>query len=1833
MVSAMCGESGDTRSRSAWPAPQLRGERVDHSAPHGVPGLVRARRIETPDAPATEDESHRLSYAELDARSDRLADGILAATGGATGAVALILPRGVDLLVALLGVLKAGCWYVPVATDEPPQRAAVMAELAEPVAVVAPPGRDLGPFSVAPLVPVPAWADPAGPLRDLPEVAPDQRVYIMFTSGSTGTPKGVVAANAALCNRILWGVRHYDLTPADRVLQKTPYTFDVSGWELYWPLAVGACCVFAPPDSHRDPARIAQLIVEQKITVCHFVSSMLDEFLRLGRPSRDTSLRMVFTSGEALPPALAAQFAATLDAGLHNLYGPTEGTIEVTQWAIPPDMRPDATVYIGAPIDNVDLYILDPDGRPVPDGEPGELWIGGVHVALGYVKQPELTARVFDATPYGRRYRTGDLVRAVDGQVEYLGRIDDQVKIRGVRIEPGEVERVLTLHPAITHAAVVAVPARGGAGDELVAAVTPAPGAGRVPAAEVRDFVARRLPAAFVPSGLCWLERLPLSSAGKADRRALRDELRRWWHGAEPSPAAAGAGADVRGGSDDVSRLWWGLLGTPGTERDEAAGFLNLGGHSLLAGRLVAELRAGLGVDVPLAALLGENASLAVLRGLVESLEVRRPAGAATVGHVEPVGHGARGTSRLAPGQHALWVRSQLLADPGGYNVVGAVRLGGVVDPAAMRAALADVVARHDALRAGVPGYSGTPGSVGSDGGPLLVFADACDAVLEVRTAAGPLDAAAVDGFVASLARRTIPLDRAPLLTAGLLLPPDGGPGGCLVLALHHIVSDQQTLDLVLAGLAGAYSARLRGSAPRWGPAPSFAAYAEAQAGAAGGPDWTADLAYWRGLLADVPPVTLLPFHLADPAVPSTAGERVAVVLDTGTSARVDAFGRERAVTPATLFVACVAVVLSAWSAQSTVVVGTPASRRYAELERDLVGFLLATLPLRVDVGAQPDVAALLGHVRERYAGALEHSTATFEAIVEALGVPASPVRNPLFQVWVNDMTQAAPAPAFGGVPASHLDVVPPAALFDLNFYLHRPDGYRVELVYATGRYPAGVARELLEQVVRVLRQVVTTRGSAPLSRLRLAGEGDVPAAGDAGVLVPTAATTPAAAPRMLDAVRATAARVPHSVAVSDAAGGVSYADLVGEVDRLAAGAAGAGATGGDLVLVHAERSRWLPVALLGLWAAGATAVLVDAALPALVRRGYEETVRPRWTLRLPGADGGFHLAPGGGLHLAPGGLQLARSAAAEPLRLPGASHALFTSGTTGRPAAVAVPPSALAGTLGWYLETFAPSGRDRVALLAGLGHDPVLRDMLVPLMAGGTLVVPPDDVFASPERLFTFVREARVTILHATPALLGLLVAGGLVAGGPHHPVQPADGQVQPAAGLADLRLVLCGGAPLTARLVRALRRLTPARVVNAYGTTETPQVASCQVVAEAGEPLPAGVPDQAVLPVGAGVGGAELVVVDATGALAGIGQLGEVVVRSPHLALGYAGDSGDAGRFVPDPAGRPGYRAYHTGDLGRRDPWGGVHLDGRLDRQVLVDGFRVAPEQVEAAALGLPHVADALVTLRSTPAGEVLVLQVVAAAAGGLSSGQGSSRQPPPGGLSPDQLPPDQLPPDQLLPGRLSADEVRARLRGVLPPYAVPADIRVVPRLGTDHNHKVAAAPDDAVPPAPGVPAPPDGYDRPGGYDRPDGAGTPGAVVAELSRLVREVTGRDLPPHENFLDGGLSSVGLVRLHALLSQRLAVELPVTALFQHPNLAALARYLAHRGAGDGARDPEPAPTGNRETVSAGSRQAAMVGSREAVPAGARDAGAAGPDPAQQRRQLRERLYRELGEVP
>ncbi|WP_225830212.1 AMP-binding protein [Streptomyces sp. NK08204] len=469
---------------------------------------------------------------------------------------------------------------------------------------------------------------------------------------------------------------------------------------------------------------------------------------------------------------------------------------------------------------------------------------------------------------------------------------------------------------------------------------------------------------------------------------------------------------------------------------------------------------------------------------------------------------------------------------------------------------------------------------------------------------------------------------------------------------------------------------------------------------------------------------------------------------------------------------------------------------------------------------------------------------------------------------------------------------------------------------------------------------------------------------------------------RLLEPLRAVARRRPDAVALEGPDAALTYRELLGRIDDAATRMRAAGVAPGDTAVLHTTRDARLPVTLLAAWSAGMCVALLDAGLPAARITACETVIRPRW--RLSGGPTGL-IEP----HIEPHDVTGAR-----PAR--GGSHILLTSGTTGGPAAVLIGPDALRRTLDWYADTFRPGPEDRVALLAGLGHDPLLRDILVPLSSGGTLLVPPADVFAHPAALLGFVRSAAPTVLHATPALLELLLAADTAAHG---------------GGLRSLRLVVSGGARLDAGLARRLRRACEATLVNAYGATETPQIASCAPVDVAALDA-AGVPDDAGLDVGGGVAGAELLLDP---------ESGEVVVRSPSLALGYLDATGRAGRFAADPRGAAGYRAYRTGDRGERLPGGGIRITGRLDRELSVNGFRLAPEEIESAARRHPLVLEAHAQSVPGPAGDVLGLTVVPVAGAHIAPGV-----------------------------------LRTHLAALLPRHAVPARIRTAPGLTLGPTHK---------------------------------------------------------------------------------------------------------------------------------------------------------------------------------
>ncbi|MDO9346477.1 MAG: amino acid adenylation domain-containing protein, partial [Pseudomonas sp.] len=562
-------------------------------------GLFEAQVARTPDAIAVKAGEQALTYAELNAQANQLAHHLIEMGVQADSRVAICVERGLDMVVGLYAILKAGAAYVPLDPAYPLERIAYMLEDSAPVAVLAQ-GATRGLLGEAPVIDLdrPTWQHHA---IDNPR-AQALSAYVIYTSGSTGQPKGVINDHPGVVNRLLWMQDAYALKAHDRVLQKTPFSFDVSVWEFFWPLFTGACLVMARPGGHKDPAYLCEVIAAEQITTLHFVPSMLDVFLAHGDVSQAAGLQRVMCSGEALPGSLVRRFKQQLPGiGLYNLYGPTEAAVDVTAWNCARPDVPDNTP-IGKPIANTRMYVLDGQMQPVPLGVVGELFIGGVQVARGYLNRPELTAERFLKDPFtdGRLYRTGDLGRYLpDGNIEYLGRNDDQVKIRGLRIELGEIQARLLEHPQVNEAAVVA------RDDRLVAYYT------GVRATELREHLLQHLPDFMVPALFVHLDALPLSPNGKLDRKAL--------------PAPGSEALTVREYEAPVgdtemllAQLWAELLNVERVGRQD--NFFELGGHSLLAVSLIGRLRQE-GMEADVRALF-EQPTLAGYAAMTERMEI-----------------------------------------------------------------------------------------------------------------------------------------------------------------------------------------------------------------------------------------------------------------------------------------------------------------------------------------------------------------------------------------------------------------------------------------------------------------------------------------------------------------------------------------------------------------------------------------------------------------------------------------------------------------------------------------------------------------------------------------------------------------------------------------------------------------------------------------------------------------------------------------------------------------------------------------------------------------------------------------------------------------------------------------------------------------------------------------------------------------------------------------------------------------------------------------------------------------------------------------------------------
>ncbi|MBF4999673.1 non-ribosomal peptide synthase/polyketide synthase, partial [Nocardia sp. BSTN01] len=1677
-----------------------------------------------PDEPALTFEGTTLSYGELAARVNRLARHLIEQGVGPDSLVALHMRRSLELVVGMYAVTVAGGGYVPLDPDHPAERTEYVLTTANPVCVLT---TADSPLAARPDVPVVAidglelseyGEDPVTDADRIAPLRPAHTAYVIFTSGSTGRPKGVAVSHAAIVNRLAWMQDEYDLYLDDVVLQKTPATFDVSVWEFFWPLQVGARLVVAKPDGHRDPAYLAELISAERITTVHFVPSMLSVFVAaLDASGADcTTLRRVFASGEALPAVTAQRLIELTGARLHNLYGPTEAAVDVTYHEV--TEADTVAVPIGRPVWNTYVYVLDSRLHPVATGVAGELYLAGDQLARGYVARADLTSDRFVANPFGggsggmgaaggeRMYRTGDLVRwNSSGELEYLGRTDFQVKLRGLRIELGEIESALVAVDAVAQAVVV-VRSDDRLGDQLVAYVVPATGA-VVDADVVRTELGEALPGYMVPSAFVVLDAFPLNASGKLDRKALPApvfEARQFRAPATPiEEIVAGTFSDVLG----VTRV--------GLDDD----FFELGGNSLIATQVTARLGAALDTQLAVRDLF-EASTVAALAARLEQ--------GAGSGRTRPKLVAGQRPQRipLSPAQQRYWFLNQFDTTTSAVdNIPLAVRLSGALDVAAMERALGDVLARHEVLRTTYPR---------SADGPHQVILPATDTAPALEPVA--VDESELLDRIIGFAMTTFDVTAEVPLKVALFRITGGDQSAeehVLAFTVHHVAADGSSMGPLARDLMAAYAARVQGEAPQWTPLPvQYADYALWQREVLGSEEDPESLAaqqvaYWTAALGGLPDQLELPTDRPRPPAQSFQGKAIRFEIDPQRHARLHELARANNASLFMVVHAALAVLLSRLSGTDDIAVGTPiAGRGERELD-DLIGMFVNTLVFRTRIDGNASFAELLADVRERDLEAFTNADVPFERLVEVLNPVRSTARNPLFQVGLSFQNLAETALELPGLSVSAVNFDSQLAKTDLHVTLYdryAEDGSPAEIItefgYAIDLFDESTVQGFADRFVRVLDAVIADV-SGPVGDIDLLD----PAENERILRQWNETTHPidteATLVSLLDATVAADSTAVALVVDTEATGTaqqvLTYGDLDARVNRLARYLVECGIGTEDRVALALGRSVELIVAMYAVAKTGAAYVPIDPGQPAeridyiletaapacvlttsavvAATAGDDEESALRWTPQRP-------VIELDGLELS--GYSAAPITAGERLReltAGNAAYVIFTSGSTGRPKGVVVSHGAIVNQLRWEIAEFGLGSGDSVLLKTAATFDLSVWEFWTAAACGGRLVVAAPEGHRDPAYLNDLMLGTAVTTLHVVPSMLDALLT-------------ESEGMLS-----SSLKRVLAIGEALPAATAQRFLQTAEAALFNLYGPTEAAvSITSHRVTAA----------DRQSVSIGAPEWNSRVYVLDSRLRPVPVGVPGELYLAGAQLARGYFGRADlTADRFVADPFGTPGTRMYRTGDLVAWTERGELDYRGRTDFQVKIRGFRIELGEIEAVLLRQPVVTATAVVAHADPnLGDRLVAYVVGTA-------------------------------------ELDKQSLQAALAEQLPSYMVPSVFMQLDALPLNANGKLdrAALPEPvfekAVFRAPVTPI----------------EQIVANTFADVLRKESGTMGRD----DDFFAWGGNSLLATQVAARLGEALNTRVPVRLLFEASTVAALATRVEHHADAGGRRALTAAP--------------------------------------------------------
>ncbi|WP_122744513.1 non-ribosomal peptide synthetase, partial [Pseudomonas viridiflava] len=1495
--------------------------------------LFEAQVARTPDAVALESAGVCLSYRQLNEAANRLAHHLIGQGVQTESRVAVCLQRGPQLVVGLLAVLKAGGAYVPLDPGYPMDRLAYMLGDSEAVALLVD-GTTQARFADRPLPQVNldscTWNTQSPESPVVQGLAAGHLAYVIYTSGSTGAPKGVMVEHRGLCNLVQWSSQLCPPVPNGALLHKTPVSFDASVWELFWPLCAGMRLVLARPDGQRDPAYLVQEIQDRQVSVVQFVPALLQQFVDLDESARCVSLTDIVCGGGELTAAMAAQVRLRLpQVRLHNVYGPTEATVDCSVWTLEPhDPVPESALPIGRAISNTRLYVLDDYDQPVPQGVVGQLHIGGDGVTRGYLNLPDMQAERFIDSPFvpgDRLYRSGDLVRQrADGQLEFLGRNDFQVKLHGLRIELGEIEARLSAHPALREVAVLLH------GERLVAWFSCREGHSAPGIEALRAHVLAQLPDYMVPTAYVAMSALPLSLNGKLDRAAL------------PEPDASAVlsrhyEAPLCETEALLAELWAELLNVARVGRQDH--FFELGGHSLLAVTLIARMRKlGMSADIrvlfaqptlaALASAVGTDNALQIPANRIDAdcryitpdllplvqldqeaidrIVAHVPGGAANVQDIYPVG----------PLQAGILYHHLAAGDSDPYLLQPRFTFADATRLDAFCGALQQVIERHDILR-------------------TALFWEGLQAPVQVVWRKATLSVDAVELQDLDDAPR-MDLTQAPLLH---LVHAHDPATGLIAAALrfHHVVMDHVALDVLGQELQ---SILLGDHAQLAEPVP----YRNYIAQVLQGPDDAAHEAFFREQLGDIDEPTL-PYGLAFAAQEDIPRE-ARLVLDDTLCHKVRDQSRLLGVSAASLMHLAWAQVLGHLSGRESVVFGTVLLGRLHGTEgvERALGVFINTLPLRIELGSQSVRDAVLDTHR-RLTGLLTHEHAQLALAQRCSALPAGA---PLFNTLLNYRHSAAHKTADDATVQAWQGIEVLNAEERSNYPLTLSvddlgEGFSFTAQATPGIEPQRICdylHEALTHLILALEQQPDT-DMTQLAILPAAEHQEL-----LSVFNDTRRDYPREQPvhRLFEQ---RAARHPDRVAAEHGQRSITYGELNAQANRLAHYLIEQGIAPNDHVAIVLPRSLELLVGQLAVSKCAATFVPLDVNAPA-ERQSYmlddcqAVCVLTRSTAPINAATRRIDLDS----------LDLNGQPGHDPELEQGsdtAAYVMYTSGSTGAPKGVRVPHRGIARLVlnNGYADF---NEHDRIAFASNPAFDASTMEVWGALLNGGQLCVVDHETLVDPVRFSALLIDARISVLFITTALFNQYVQ-----------------QIQQA--LQGLRLLLSGGERADPASYRALlSQAQGLRLFNVYGPTETTTFATtCEVraVSEGDESVPIGRP----------IGNTSIYVLDAHQRLAPKGVTGELYIGGDGVALGYLNRPElSVEKFLVDPfSDEPGAMMYRTGDLGRWMEDGQLECLGRNDDQVKIRGFRIELGEIVSCLHQLPGIGETVVLAREDEPGNV--------------------------------------------------------------------------------------------------------------------------------------------------------------------------------------------------------------------------------------------------------------------